>query len=115
MKWLNLLSLNDVDTVKAEDCDIWSWRNSSLLIVDDINPGNPISTIFMSPQNILEIINTPVDGNPNTNKEDLKNKNVVWVLGDEALNNPGGWQKMLLDLGIQKTKIRAIGLGFIYM
>lgn len=115
MKWFNLLSLNDDQTIKAEDCDVWSWRTSSLLIIDDINSGNPIPTIFISSQNILAIINTPVDGNTSANKEDLKNKNIIWVLGDEASNSPGNWQKMLLEIGVQEDQIKAIGLGFIFM
>lgn len=115
MKWLNLLSLNNDQTIEAEGYDNWSWRTSSLLIIDDINPGNPIPTIFMSSQDILDIINTPVDGDGNMNKEDLINKNVIWVLGDGAFNSAGNWPKMLLEIGVQESAITAIDLGFNFM
>ena len=111
-KLLNLFSLTDEEIVQSEQCDIWSWRMASLLIIDDINPGNPISEVFLSPEEIMKSINIPVRGDATKNKSDLKNKNVIWVLGDGAHVNAMSWQKMILDIGIPEEKMFEVRLGF---
>jgi hypothetical protein len=112
MKLFNSFSLNESEIMTADDCEVWSWRSASLLIIDDINPGNPIPKIFLSAQDVLDAINT---GDSSENRECLKNKNVIWVLGDDDSMNAGSWQKMLLDIGLDEDKIKTIGLGFIIM
>jgi hypothetical protein len=117
MKLYNLFSLTDQEIIKAENCDVWSWRTASLLIIDDINPGSPIPENFVSPAELLKLIDTPINGNTLWNREQLVNKNVVWVMGDDdnELNNADNWKSMLLKIGIPQNKIYAIHLGFSFL
>lgn len=113
MKLYNLFSLTDKEILDAENCDVWSWRTASLLIIDDINPGSPITENFISPEELLSIINTTVIGDSTIkNKDALVKKNVIWVMGDDKneLNKIDNWRKMLLDMGVQENKIYAIHL-----
>jgi hypothetical protein len=115
MKIYNLFSLTDEEIRKAEDCEMWSWRTASLLILDDINPGSPIPQNFISPAELLTIIKTPVQGNMSIqNENELINKNVIWIMGNEGINGnyPENWKKMLLDLGVPEDKIYSVFLGF---
>ena len=115
MKLYNLFSLTDAEIKIAEDCDIWSWRTASLLIIDDINPGNPIPENFVSPEELLKIINSPVDGIiSNQNKDELAKKNVIWVLGNEGnlFSKSENWKTMLLKIGVFENNISVIDLGF---
>ena len=113
MKLYSLFSLTDQEIIKAENCNAWSWRTASLLVIDDINPGSPISQIFISPHQLLTLIDTPVRGNMAVqNRRELINKNVIWVMGDKdnESNQPNGWIKLLRDIGVAKDKIYSIEL-----
>ncbi len=115
MKLYNLFSLTDEEIKKAEECEVWSWRTASVLIIDDINPGSPIPHNFISPGQFLEILNTQVPGNLSIqNTTELVKKNVIWVMGNEEneLNNPDSWKKMLLEIGVPEDKIYSVHLGF---
>jgi len=115
MKIYNLFSLTDDEIKKAEECEVWSWRTASLLIIDDINPGNPISQNFISPEELFSIINTQVQGNiAIQNSSVLVNKNVIWIMGNENIkaNYPENWKKMLIQLGVPENKIYTLSLGF---
>jgi hypothetical protein len=113
MKLYNLFTLSDKEIKKTEECEKWSWRKSSVLIIDDINPGYPITEDFISPERFLEIINTPIiDGYENQNSKELASKNVIWVMGNEKpqsfhLDN---WKEMLTTIGVAEDKISIIDL-----
>jgi DNA replication protein DnaC len=109
MKLFNLFSLSEQEIIETDDYNVWSWRTSSLLIIDDIDPGRPMQKTVLSAQDMLNAI----DSRGNTSNRDcLKDKNVVWVLGDEAPMIAGSWQKLLLkDIGVEEDKISAVGLG----
>jgi hypothetical protein len=108
MKWYHLLSLEDSVIIKTEDCQAWSWRKGNVLIIDDINPGNPVPENFVLPENVLSLID---DGKLGTqNKSDLKTQNVVWILGDSSTEN--SWIEMVKGIGIPSSDISIIDLGF---
>src|SRR5690606_28078012 len=73
MKLLNTFSLSESEIMASDDCDVWTWRSASLLIVDDINPGSPIPNVFLSSEDVLGALRT---GNADENAENIKNKNV---------------------------------------
>lgn len=115
MKLYNLFSLTDEEIIEAEDGDLWSWRTASLLIIDDVNPGSPIPENFVSPNQLLKMIDTSVDSNiAIQNRTALAKKNVIWVMGkeDNELNQFDNWKKMLLEIGVLENKIYSIHLGF---
>lgn len=93
-KWYNLLELTNEEIIMAEDCDVWSWRTANVLVIDDVNPSDPLHKDFITPTDLKSFIeNTTL---AQENKADLKNKNVIWVMGKvDATNNAEGWVQML--------------------
>ena len=91
---------------------IWSWKDADFLVIDDINPGEPIENDLVSPSLFLSF----VDNYPNVNfanREFLKNKNVIWILGNENSQEKiieNSWVKMLNEIGIPSEKIKIINL-----
>ncbi len=115
MKLYNLFSLTDEAIIEAEDCDLWSWRTASLLIIDDVNPGSPIPENFVSPEQLLKMIDAPVNSNIAVqNRTEFVKKDVIWVMGkeDNELNQFDNWKEMLLEIGVPENKIYSIHLGF---
>jgi hypothetical protein len=115
MKIYNLFSLTEDEIREAEGCEVWSWRTASMLIIDDINPGSPISENLISPEQLLKILTTPVTrGTQNQNAEELAKKNVIWVMGNRSndLNNVKCWKEMLIKIGVDEAKIHSICLGY---
>lgn len=90
---------------------LWTWRKASLLVIDDINPGNPIKNDIVTPENFLKILDTFSISN-RENRDTLKNKNVIWVLGDKDQENAlmDEWIDMLMKIGVEQKNIFAINL-----
>jgi len=90
---------------------LWTWRKSTLLIIDDINPGDPIKEDIVSPGAFLKMLDTFSKANME-NRNTLKSKNVIWVLGDENLDKAllAKWQNMLVEIGVDKINISSINL-----
>lgn len=102
---------NEEDDV-LETHEIWNWKTTSFLMIDDINPSEPIQDELISPSQFLSFIDTLKPENTK-NRELLKNKNIIWVLGgkqslDETDNDK--WKEMLLNVGIEGAKISTINL-----
>lgn len=99
---------NDV----LEEHEIWNWKTANFLMIDDINPSEPIQDELISPEKLLSFIDTlqPIN---QKNREILKNKNIIWVLGNEkplSINYEDSWKRMLLEIGIPEEKITTISL-----
>ncbi|SHI56114.1 P-loop NTPase family protein [Pseudozobellia thermophila] len=88
----------------------WTWKQAAILVVDDINPGRPIREELVSPQKLLQFIDCYGQDQKGTNRSLLKNKNVVWILGDDQISSPGEWTQLLQDLGVEASKITSIFL-----
>jgi|GEM_PF-485572 len=112
MKLFNTFALNEPEIIASDDCEVWSWRTASLLVIDDLNPGSPTPRVFLSTNDVLAAIN---EGDAESNRKCLAGKNVVWVLGDDDSGNPDAWLKLLLDLGVCESKIATVGLGFVFV
>ena len=89
----------------------WNWQNCSYLVVDDINPGDPVKEDIISADYFLQLMDTYSSDNEN-NREAFKNCSVIWVLGnDDSENNlQNDWKKMLHEIGISKDHICSVEL-----
>jgi hypothetical protein len=101
----------DVDDV-LEAHEIWDWKTADFLLIDDICPSKPIQDELVSPKQVLSFIDTlkPIN---RKNREIIKNKNIIWILGSEQSfleNEKNKWEGLLLDIGIDKNKISIINL-----
>ncbi len=101
---------------EATEDKIWNWRTANFLMIDDINPSNSVGNELVSPQKLLSFIDTfqPVNLK---NRDTLKDKNVIWVLGKKSPKNEihhDEWKQMLLSIGVNENKISAIDLSEIY-
>jgi hypothetical protein len=91
---------------------LWSWRNASLLVIDDINPGFPLKEEVVTPNAFLRFLDH--DGMGEANKKVIREKNIIWVLGtDDAPDNTRQqkWEEMLVHLGINRNNITSINLS----
>jgi hypothetical protein len=87
--------------------ELWNWRKASFLLIDDINPGNPITNEIVTPQTFLSFVDA-VNANNSNNRATLTNKNIIWVLGNDDFTN---WQNMLLQMGVSTNNISSINLN----
>jgi hypothetical protein len=89
---------------------LWHWRNASLLIIDDVNPGEPVKKEIVNAETFLGYINGPYPGIDN--RSTLAQKNVIWIMGMAGEENAlvQSWQQMLVTIGVQKENILIICL-----
>jgi hypothetical protein len=89
--------------------NLWTWRRSSVLVIDDINPGDPIKDI-VSPECFLHFLDTL--SRNDVNREVIKSTNIIWVLGNEDPKKEllQKWQHMLEEIGVDKAHILSINL-----
>jgi hypothetical protein len=89
----------------------WSWRNVSTLVIDDINPGEPVHHEPIPAQTFLRLISDNIFGA--INRQALRQKNVIWVLGTDTIDGScrKQWGEMLESLGISRHNIQCINLS----
>jgi hypothetical protein len=89
----------------------WNWHNCSYLVVDDINPGDPVKENIIPAQYFLQLIDTYSNEN-DANREVFLNSSVIWVLGndDSERNVQDDWKKMLHQIGVSKDHICSVEL-----
>jgi hypothetical protein len=90
---------------------LWTWRQSSLLVIDDITAGGTIKNDLVNPNNFLKIVDSYSVINTE-NRNALQNKNVIWVLSDENLDAVlfDQWESMLVNIGVPPQNISSINL-----
>ena len=101
----------DEDDV-LEEHEIWNWKTAEFLMIDDINPSEPIQDELISPKKLLSFIDTLTLEN-RKNRKKIQNKNIIWVLGNHQFikaPNKDSWKNMLLEIGIQEEKISILNL-----
>jgi hypothetical protein len=111
---LKLYSLmhSDLPNQIVDENVLWSWENTDYLIIDDINPCKPIEQDLINADTLWSLIDTPLRGKKNMNI--LKNKNVIWVLGEEKAGidfKDNSWYKLLISLGVKTEKITELDLN----
>lgn len=95
-----------------ETYEVWNWKTADFLMIDDINPSEPIQDELISPKKLLSFIDTLQPENKK-NRAYLKSKNVIWVLGSKKSlekEKHNKWKEMLLQIGINSNKIFEINL-----
>lgn len=95
---------------EPESYEIWNWQTTDFLMIDDINPSEPIHDELISPTKLLSFIDTLKPEN-DRNRKLLTQKNVIWILGNlsasSAISN-NKWEELLLEIGVHKNKISTI-------
>lgn len=101
---------DDEDDIKSYE--LWNWKTTNFLMIDDINPSKPIERELISPQKLLSFIDTQKPEN-SKNRALLKSKNIIWVLGSKQNLDKGSkdeWKQMLSKIGITENRISIINL-----
>lgn len=97
---------------EKQEKEEWQWHNCEYLIIDDINPGDPVEKDIVSTEDFLSfILGQNPKRNDIENRNSIRNKNVIWVLGntsDKRLENE--WIGFLNLLEIPKDKIHIVAL-----
>jgi len=89
---------------------LWTWRTSQVMVIDDINPGKPVRKDIIDAQTFLMLLDNY--SRSEINREIMRSKNVIWVLGEETRAPYAElWKKMLLSIGIAETNIFSINLS----
>lgn len=84
-----------------------TWRTADYLVIDDINPGDPIKEETITADLFNHHINVLTE-----NAEAIRAKKMIWVLGnanDKILMSR--WIELLQSLGIKGEYIQTIQLG----
>ena len=100
------------EKTKLNNHTIWSWKESEYLLVDDVNPGNPIEEELVSLKKIAQFLDSKSTKNIDEETSKLiASKNIIWVLGGQSsLVKENQWLEVLLKIGVDKNKIRKINL-----
>jgi hypothetical protein len=80
----------------------WSWRNCDLLVIDDINPGDPITHELVAALEFLNMLDQ-YQAPHESNRKVFKNTAVIWILGNQSQqrNYRASWEKMIqFELGV---------------
>jgi hypothetical protein len=105
-----LTSLYDTDAtiLKDDPYALCTWRSSDCLVVDDINPGDPVKDETIT----ADLFAKHVNGLPE-NKDAIIAGNIIWVLGNlqkqESLHND--WVERLVKIGVKKENIIRLEMG----
>jgi hypothetical protein len=84
----------------------WSWRKCDVLVIDDINPGDPITHELVAAMEFLNMLDQ-YQAPHETNRSAIKNTAVIWILGNQShtRNYRASWEKMIQEqLGVTHYK-----------
>lgn len=110
IKMFNYFFKDEDDVLEAHE--IWNWKSVKFLMIDDINPSEPIQDDLISPEKLLSFIDT-LKPEHKKNRKILQSKNIIWVLGSQQYlddNHVDKWKQMLLKIGVKEKKITSINL-----
>lgn len=90
---------------------LWNWRQCDALVVDHINPGDPVPGDIVTPDMLYEHISNQAFGSKNINT--LRSQKVVWVVGDIDDSSRAdvvtkNWISALQKIGIYEDEILII-------
>ncbi|MDO3694659.1 DnaA/Hda family protein [Wenyingzhuangia sp. chi5] len=89
---------------------IWNWKSCDYLIIDDINPDNLKHNKLITPKEFLSYVDRFTPKNTH-NRNILKNKNVIWILGTNETKQREEWRMVLQTIGVAKTDIYSVDLS----
>lgn len=86
---------------------LWNWGCSDVLVIDDLNPGDPIEDDFVTPV----MFKTHLD-KVQSNYCIFKQTDVIWVLGNAPVNKKSinQWKEMLQTIGVEPQMVASIKL-----
>jgi len=95
---------------EPDEAPIWSWHNTGVLVIDDINPGDPIQQELVTPEQFLQYIDAQTGS---SNRKILREKAVIWVLGNGGDNGSRAhlWSTMLAQIGVAPGNIMTLDLS----
>lgn len=109
-KWVSMLQEDD-ETLLQTTNSLWTWNESEILLIDDINPGNPIEANKFKAKDILIYIDL---NHQDRNRRAMKTMSVAWVIGscsgDDKQEN---WVNMIQEIGVKPEDIVLIDLDLI--
>lgn len=103
IKWLSII-YGDLDRTN----EWWNWKNTKLVVIDDLNPGNPIEEEVLSLAKMADLIKRA----PKYEEilEYWKTERVIWVLGNE-INSLKDWKTQLVELGVPQNQILSLEIA----
>lgn len=106
-KWVAMLQEDD-KTLAETTASLWTWNESEILLIDDINPGNPSQANKFMAKDML----TYIDLNYSVrNREAMKSMSVAWVIGSCANGDTQeNWIQMIEQIGVKPENIILIDL-----
>ncbi len=106
-KILTLLYETDEAILKEDEYALCTWRTADYLVIDDINPGDPIRNETITADLFAQHLNA----NP-TNAAAIKNGNIIWVLGNDGdADIKNNWKNFLLTIGVSNEAIHFVQLS----
>ena len=100
--------MTDLELEKSK-FSLWNWNEAELIVVDDINPGEPEDANKYGPKHLIEYIS---NNHKDRNIAALLKMNVIWVIGTSPANaDQAEWKNALLTLGIRQEHITVIDLN----
>jgi hypothetical protein len=90
---------------------LWNWRTASVLIIDDINAGDPVKPDIISPDLFLDLVDKYTSQNE-LNRKTLAGKKIIWILGndDNSRSKLLSWKSMLEKIGVDEKNISVVSL-----
>jgi len=94
---------------QTQQRSLWNLLNCNLLVIDDINPGNPVAEDLITPLQFHRAQESLLQETEERNRS--RSKNVIWVLNDENLTSKKEhWKSMLLATGVEEKAIFSVHL-----
>jgi len=107
MKLFNILDVAETE-LNEDKTQIWNFRTSNILVIDDINPSLEHCPKLVTPTLFYTML-TSTEDTRLENKKLLIDKNTIWVLGKD-FDNLQGWIQMLEHFGVDINKITKVNL-----
>ncbi len=106
-KLLTLLYESDEAILKEDPYALCTWRTADCLVIDDINPGDPIRNEIITTDLFAQHLNAL-----SVNAASIKNGDIIWVLGNDAeADLQNNWKEFLQTIGVALENIHLVQLG----
>ena len=106
-KLLTDLYDTDADLLAEDPFALCTWRTADCLVIDDINPGDPIKEETITADLFAAHLPALAD-----NKAAIIRGNIIWVLGNAGDKNiHNDWHQLLVQLGVAVENIIHLEMG----
>lgn len=103
----------DLENAVGSAQTLWGWRDCSLLVIDDCNPGDPVPDDLIHPHTFLQWLDAAGPVEECINRQLIRDKNVIWVMGSARTGKDSlsHWQQMLAEIGVAPENRLAVNLS----